>query len=182
MKKLFGFLLAVAIATTAFGQLRLENMFRDYLGAITPSSYDRVLYFDASGSRASNTMVGYVLWSDIVSGLGNDLLMTGRATVDTNTVVANASAATQSISLLSGDLFTLVGLYGESGWDNSDFIELNNADSNATTLDTINILSGWRSHNWQFFCTQDTVIYLNLGDTVTVASGVEAYLIWTINR
>ena len=192
MKKLIGFLLALALGASAFGQLRLENLFQNRnLGSITPESYDRVLYFDNSGSRSANTKVGYLTWSNFIAGVDDALktayLQTGRITVDTNTVVADAAAATDYIALSSGDLLHVLGAYIEAGWDGTDFVEFNNADSNATTLDTLNIGSGtlsatFHTNDWYFYATQDCTIYINLGDTVSVADGVEAIIIYTINR
>jgi len=192
MKKLIGFLLALALGASAFGQLRLENLFQNRnLGSITPESYDRVLYFDNSGSRSANTKVGYLTWSNFIAGVDDALktayLQTGRITVDTNTVVADAAAATDYISLSSGDLLHVLGAYIEAGWADGDFVEFNNADSNATTLDTLNIGPGtlsatFHTNDWYFYATQDCTIYINLGDTVSVADGVEAIIIYTINR
>lgn len=194
MKKLIGFLLALALGASAFGQLRLENLFQNSnLGSITPESYDRVLYFDNSGSRSANTKVGYLTWSNFIAGVVADdaletaYLQTGRITVDTNTVVADAAAATDYITLLAGDLLYVDGAYIEAGWAAGDFVEFNNADSNATTLDTLNIGAGtlsasFHTNDWYFYATQDCTIYINLGDTVSVADGVEAIIIYTINR
>ena len=191
MKKLIGILLALALGASAFGQLRLENLFQNKnLGTITPESYDRVLYFDNSGSRSANAKVGYLTWANFIAGVVADdalktaYLQTGRITVDTNTVVADAAAATDYITLLAGDLLYVDGAYIEAGWDGTDFVEFNNADSNATTLDTLNIgvSVGFHTNGWYFYATQDCTIYINLGDTVSVADGVEAIIIYTINR
>ena len=185
MKKLAIFGMCLLLAVTAFGQF--ENSYQNDLGAITLANGDRLLIYDESGSVSGGTKMGYINYTDLLTNLNGILLMTGRATVDTNTVVADAAAATQSISLTSGDLLEVEGIYVEAGWHSSDFIEFNHADSNATTLDPVNIGAVSNSGtfdevNFYFYATQDTVIYINLGDTVSVASTVDAFIIYTINR
>lgn len=178
-------LMALLMAVSAFGQF--NNIFRKDLGTLTFATDDKIAVYDASGSISGGLRTGSVTWTNFLAGLAvsqkalytQDFVLT----VDTNSVVANASASTQSISLLTGELLNVIGLYPGGVWSTEDFIEFNNADSNATTLDTMNITTNnkWISEGaFEFYATQDCTIYINLGDTVTVASTVKCKVKYTI--
>lgn len=184
MRKLMTIGLMLLIATLTFAGDGM-NDFKTPLGSsFTPASTDRIHLADISAIATTENGKSYVTWSWLIDYLSDEYTVCGNATVDTNTIVADASAATQTISLEAGDLLCQVGIYINAAWDASDFIEFNNADSNATTLDTLNFGTGtgWHSNLWYFYAPQDTVIYINLGDTVTVASTTNAKLKWTICR
>ena len=94
-----------------------------------------------------------------------------------NVKVADATdkgeSGTASISLNSGEVLIIDNLYVESGFDSGDYLELSNYDSNGAVLDTFNLVySGFKTNQYLFTATQDTVLYFVFGDTTNVAKNV----------
>ena len=139
----------------------------------------------AATSATVNSTFRYPAWDETnenrmyVTQAVLDAVYFETETIDTNTVVADASAATLSVSAKAGEVIRFLGLYPGGTWDAGDYIEINTADSNATTIDTLHlgVANGWHTGGgFDFYCTQDTTLYINLGDTVSVASTVSAKL------
>ena len=172
MKKLIAILMTLMLVGFAFGAGGWHNIFNG--DALTKSGVDDYLRFPCWDETNGNRV--YVTPVVLKAYLNDYYTESGTVTVDTNTVVADASPATQTISLSAGELLQVIGLYPGGTWDSGDFIEFNNADSNATTLDTMHLgISAWKTEGaFDFYATQDTVIYINLGDSVSVAPTVSA--------
>lgn len=167
MKKLILIVLAVLMVGSAFAGF---NDFKEALGSITPASTDRIHYLDVSAIGNSDKGEGYVTWSWLRGEL--DEVYGKIVSLDTASVKEADKAddnSTYSISILSTQFLLLDWLFVESGFDASEYIEISNADSNGTALDTLNLLTSGRRTNTYFFNpTQDTTLYIVWKDTCNV--------------
>ena len=171
MKKLIAILMLTLLSVFAFAGDGINDFKTSVGSSYVPAELDRIHVLDVS-------TIGTAKGQEYVT-LDNLLYLT--VDVDSNMVVADVSAATQSISFLSGQLFQVIGLYQDGTWSSGDYIEFNSADSNGTTIDTVTVgglsAAGFRLSTFNLFATQDTTLYLNMKDTV---SGTAAYLKYTI--
>lgn len=161
MKKLIALVLVLVFAVTLGYADGWKNSFgRTDLGGITLDS--RITcYDDNTGEgghiRAKNLGVTISLDKD-------DFLVNG---------VSLGRSGNFEIALETGDVFRMEAIWVGSGFHSSDYVLLSNADSNGTVLDTINLITGGdRTNTYTLQATQDSTLYLLMGDTCSVSSKI----------
>ena len=177
MKKLIAILMIAFMAVFAMAGDGV-NDFKNPLGSsFVPASTDRIHFLDVSEFGTTGALgKEYVTW------LWFTAQFSGSVEVDSLTIVADASAAVLKVTIPPKKLLTFVGLYPGGTWDTTDFLEFNDADSNATTIDTMNLsISAWKTEGAFTIYNDkavDSLIYINQGDTTSTTA--TAYVKYTI--
>ncbi len=161
MKKLIAIMLAAMVCFAYAG----HNDWQQKSEEVNPASVDRVLTYDESATISNKEV-----WFGYAAFMG--LFKADTLTTCVKDVALDAGNA-MSISLSQGDNLLIDYLYVESGFDASDYLCIETADSNGTELDTINLkISGRNTNTFGFSATQDTTLYLMFGDTTSSGSSV----------
>lgn len=166
MKKIFAVLM-VLMVVFAFAGI---NDWMNVSPNARPADADRVLTFDQSGTWKSNQSLRYFTFAKFAEGvLRAEFIMLDTNNTCVKDVALDAGNA-YSVSLDSGEVLLLDYVWVDAGFDDSDFLCIETADSNGTELDTVNLETGGRRTNtYGFHATQDTTLYIMFGDTTSVS-------------